>query len=381
MGRHFGNEHEIGYESLITIQEGDLLHTEIQEQKKVSTKEGKMSVAHIVRSLPQVCSVTDKGSESIAQLLTKIRTAQSKVTIERIETPDAELTMAQKVSEIRGQKVYAIVSPLVEVTLLCRGRERTVVAASSWTQEQFAQSTKGMIGAKKGNFVARRVGAQEEQWEVRAGHAYELADSSTATLRMKGKKAFEIKVTGTASIGDMAEQVSRHLKLRPWTSVTIKRADGMEFWVEDQGRYEIETTCDEEADTRLRLKIRHDPPDRTYFVEQIRFDVAKDLNQLFADLKEEIGFELAKPTRRTFTPGPWEDRQEIRITTQEMKLYGSATKEPFRRRTFSIELENGVWQTGEILSPMDANREYVWGQLRLLKELPDLSPFRIVHVN
>jgi hypothetical protein len=55
----------------------------------------------------------------------------------------------------------------------------------------------------------------------------------------------------------------------------------------------------------FRLKIRYDAPDRTYFVDEIRFDASKDLNHLFEELKQELGFELPRPTQCSFTSRPW----------------------------------------------------------------------------
>jgi hypothetical protein len=82
-------------------------------------------------------------------------------------------------------------------------------------------------------------------------------------------------------------------------------------------------------------------------VEEIRFDTSRDLNELFEDLRRELGFELPRPTQCSYTPTPWSDKQEIKITTQETKLYDTATKEAWRRRSFSIKLEEGPWQSGE----------------------------------
>jgi hypothetical protein len=116
-------------------------------------------------------------------------------------------------------------------------------------------------------------------------------------------------------------------------------------------------------------------------VEEIIFDTSKDLNQLSEDLRQELGFDLPRPTQCSITPSPWSDKQEIRITTQETELYDTATKEAFRRRSFSIELEGEIWQSGEILSPWAASRDQVWAQLRFSKGLPDLSHFKIVQGN
>jgi hypothetical protein len=189
-GRKFGNGHEIGHGPLVTIRKGDLLHIEIQEQRKVMLKEGKMNVDYVVGS--QSHTLVIKGSETIVQLLGRIRKGHPQLTIERIKLEKTELEKAQRVSEIRGQRVYAVVSPLVEVTILFKGRERRMAATASWTQEQFVQAAKGCHEIKKGNYIARRVGAEEEQWEIRAGHVYEFLDTAPSKIRIsrKGEKIF-----------------------------------------------------------------------------------------------------------------------------------------------------------------------------------------------
>jgi hypothetical protein len=187
------------------------------------------------------------------------------------------------------------------------------VAAGSWSQEQFTNAAKAAVGGRGDKFLARRIGAEEEPWEVRAGHTYELVETSMVTLRVsrEGKKSLEVKIPGTASIGDVTAK----------NRVTIKSTDEKLFWLENGGKYQMEQTYDEEADTRLRLRIRYDAPDRTYIVDQIRFDATGDLNRFFEDLRQELGFDLPRPTQCTFAPTPWSNNQEIQITTQETIRY------------------------------------------------------------
>jgi hypothetical protein len=64
-----------------------------------------------------------------------IRKAHRTITSERIKTENAELRMDQKAAEIAGQKIIVVLSPLVEVTLLFRGVERSMVATSTWNQD------------------------------------------------------------------------------------------------------------------------------------------------------------------------------------------------------------------------------------------------------
>jgi hypothetical protein len=38
-----------------------------------------------------------------------------------------------------------------------------------------------------------------------------------------------------------------------------------------------------------------------------------------AELKKEFGFEIPRPTRCTFPDRPWQNGQEVRITTKEAR--------------------------------------------------------------
>jgi hypothetical protein len=191
---------------------------------------------------PKTHAVISREDETIEKLLNDIRRAHRRITIERIKTESAELRMDQRVAEIVGQKVIVAINPLVEVRLLYRGVERTMIATSTWTQVQFTDAAKAPVGERGEKFLARRVGAEKEAWEVRAGHTYELVETSLLTLKLyrKTKEFVEIKLPGTASIGEVAEQVSRHLKLPAWENVTIKRMDGKSFWLENAGKYQVE---------------------------------------------------------------------------------------------------------------------------------------------
>jgi hypothetical protein len=164
------------------------------------------------------------------------------------------------------------------------------------------------------------------------------------TLRFyqQERKAFEIKVVGSASIGDVSALVSKHPKASVWRrfGITVKRCDGKGVWVENGSKYQFEQNYDADSDPRLNLRIRYDAPDRTYIVEQVKFDpVGGNLGGLFDDLKRELGFELPRPTQCSFTPGPWADNQEVIIATQLTRDYSAAKKQALKRRSFTIELE------------------------------------------
>jgi hypothetical protein len=89
-------------------------------------------------------------------------------------------------------------------------------------------------------------------------------------------------------------------------------------------------------------------------------------------LRQELGFDLPRPTQCSFTPQPWTSGQEITIGTQ------GAKKEASRLRSFIIELDGENWQSEEVLSSWRAGRDRVWAQLRERRELPDLGRFKIV---
>jgi hypothetical protein len=88
-------------------------------------------------------------------------------------------------------------------------------------------------------------------------------------LLKDGQKTLELKVAGPDSIGDVAVKVSRKLKFPPWEQVRIRRADGKPFWLENGGKYVVLQEYDAKADTRLKLRIRYDAPDRTFTHQEI----------------------------------------------------------------------------------------------------------------
>jgi hypothetical protein len=260
---------------------------------------------------------------------------------------------------------------LVEVQLLFRGVERRFVATATWTREQFANAARKAVGFKEEKVTVRRLGGEEAPCEVKAGHTYELVETSAFNIKIQkeGHKIFQLKVAGPHSIGDVAAKISRHERLQPWEHPNIRRRDGKPFWLAKDDVYLLTIGYDPDADTRLKLRVRYDAPDRTFIVEEFRFDTTTDMNKLFADLRQELGFDLPRPTQCTYTPSPWTSGQEVIIATQETGSYGGAKKAAWRRRTFIIELEEGNWQSGEVLSPYMATRDQVWAQ----RIVPDLG--------
>jgi hypothetical protein len=291
--------------------------------------------------------------------------------------------MSQKLSEIEGKKAIAVISPLVETMLLFRGVERRFVPTATWSREQYAQGARGAVGLKEKQVTVRRLGGEEDSWEVRAGHTYELLETTKFPVKVHraGHKTFDLNVAGPDSIGDVAAEISRDLKLQPWEQVHIRRKHGKLFYLEKGGAYTMTVGYDPDADSRLRLRIRYDALDRTFLVEDFIFDQATDPNRFFADLKKELEFDLPRPTQCTYTPPPWASGQEIVIATQETGNFGSAKEAAWRQRTFIIGSEEGNWQSREVLSPYMATRDQVWAQLRERHDLLDLDKFQIVQGN
>jgi hypothetical protein len=285
-GKQTRNGVDIGHGMPLVIQYGDRLHIKVKTAKKAPAGGKKQVVEYVVGA--KSFQATMKSGDSIEKLLNEIRKVCKSLAVERIRLEDSELMMSQTLNEITGKKVIVVVSPLVEVILLFKGTERRFVATSSWNREQFAGAARAAVGSRGDKATVRRIGGEEDPWEVRAGHTYELVETIQMTIKVlrDGQKTLDVKVAGPDSIGDVAAKITRQLKLPPWEQVRLRRSDGKAFWLENGGKYVILQEYDEEADTRLKLSVRYDAPDRTFIVEQVRFDASKDLNHPFVDLRK-----------------------------------------------------------------------------------------------
>jgi hypothetical protein len=96
-------------------------------------------------------------------------------------------------------------------------------------------------------------------------------------------KPHDIKASGAVTQGEHADLVRAKHGLPVWEKVIIRRADGQPFLAEDRGKYTLTTVYDEDDDTRLRISVRFDAPDRTYSTEEIRFDETGGLDSLMTE--------------------------------------------------------------------------------------------------
>jgi hypothetical protein len=101
-------------------------------------------------------------------------------------------------------------------------------------------------------------------------------------------KPHEVKVPGTISLGELADQIRAKFKIPVWDTIIIKRADDKPFCAEDRGTYALQTVCDEEADTRLKITVRFDALDRTFFSGEIKFDQTKDFERADAATRQGV---------------------------------------------------------------------------------------------
>jgi hypothetical protein len=96
---------------------------EIKAQKKITVDGKRMNIDYVIGITPQVYSLSIGGSESLAHLLEVIRGRHNDITIERIELADEELQLTRKVMEVKGKRIQAMTSPLVEILLQYKGKE------------------------------------------------------------------------------------------------------------------------------------------------------------------------------------------------------------------------------------------------------------------
>jgi hypothetical protein len=151
-----------------------------------------------------------------------------------------------------------------------------------------------------------------------------------------------------------------------------------EYPAEDRGKYRLITVYDEDEDTRLRISVRFDVPDRTHFSEEIRFDQTRDLDASMADLTKEFGLKMVNPAHCTFSQAHWADHQLVEITTKKVMSFEGGRKPMCYRRNFFINLTEDMWQSGQVVSLASENRDRAWDQLREMRDLPDLTHLMVV---
>jgi hypothetical protein len=87
---------------------------------------------------------------------------------------------------------------------------------TSWTQREFAQAAKSAVPARK-DVIMRRLGG-DPNWEVKAGHTYELIEMVQVTLKLcdAAGEPHDFKVAGTIDLGELSDLVRTRLGLPKW---------------------------------------------------------------------------------------------------------------------------------------------------------------------
>jgi hypothetical protein len=81
-----------------------------------------------------------------------------------------------------------------------------------------------------------------------------------------------------------------------------------------------------DVDTRLNIDIRLGTRDRTYILQNIKFDQASDPQTLTSTLAERIGFKFPQWTECKMTPEVlWTDHQKVQIVCTFLSVHSGRT--------------------------------------------------------
>jgi hypothetical protein len=123
-GWHFREGREIGYGSVKSIEDGDLVHIELPESMPEigKPKDGHVGVEYTLGTSTHVHSVRVKTSNTIEETLAQIRKKHPGVSMEQVQVAGAEVDGNQPItdwlSRSTNHPLQIIIGPLVEVRIL-----------------------------------------------------------------------------------------------------------------------------------------------------------------------------------------------------------------------------------------------------------------------
>jgi hypothetical protein len=209
----------------------------------------------------------------------------------------------------------------------------------------------------------------------RAGFVYWMSENRQMEIYVLDAQTSrtKIKLAGNSSLEDLCEICRQKWNKPIWDDVTIARADGTPFWIEEKGECLAEIRYNPAKDTRkiCTIKVVCSKENQVFVIENYRVSV-EDPTAIWLELCSKYGF---------VNPGTHlkvEGNPDIGIVyTYKLPASVMNVKLPvFQSRTFTIIVDNdNVWETGEILSPAAWEREAIWNQLSEIRDLPHYSQF------
>jgi hypothetical protein len=216
---------------------------------------------------------------------------------------------------------------------------------------------------------------------VRAGHTYEIKETKTMSITLKdndGKK-HSLSINGNKTAHEICEKVRGKWKLEPWIVIIIVRQDGRPFFLEEGGEYNLVTQYDPDQDPRPLVIVRVDTSEKTFLTPEIRGDGT--LEGFSKALSERYGFQFPKKLTQCSCAPEWPrvSGQQVKITHEVTISCESVRLETYTRRSFTLYVSDGPWETGEIILPTAFRKAQIWKHPQSLQPaVPGVSQFQIV---
>jgi hypothetical protein len=203
-----------------------------------------------------------------------------------------------------------------------------------------------------------------DAWAVRAGFTYWVVETRQMGINITDTAhgRSRLKVPGNATIESTWEILRDKWNTPAYDHIMIRRADDTPFWIEDKGDYVVTITYDASLDTRkvCTIKVVCSKENQIYLIEDYRVAV-EDPTAIWTDICSKYGFVNPGNNHLRVSGNP-----DLGLITYTLKLPTSVLRvqlSPHISRTFKIIEEEEEWNTGEILSPKEFDKEQVWDQI------------------
>jgi hypothetical protein len=197
-----------------------------------------------------------------------------------------------------------------------------------------------------------------DDFQIRAGFTYWMAESRQMEMLISDTKTkrLRLKLAGNTDYPEVVDLFRRTFSVEEWNDIKIVRKDGAPFWIENQGKYNVEIMYNPTKDPRPICTIRMNlaKEHQVFLIPNYRAET-EDPVAILADVCSRYGF--VNPGNHLQVEGNPRAGQvtfayKIPTTVTNIKI------QPHDSRTFKILADDGEpWDTGEILTPAGTPKE------------------------